>query len=323
VKNMRAGAKLALFVLLTVCIMPAQWVGVKLNLSYAKRLPQRFHKMLCGIVGIQVVVRGTPFREGPCLLASNHNSYLDIPVLGSAVPLSFVAKKEVAAWPFFGTLARLQETVFVDRQRRVKAAATANEIHARIAGGDILVLFPEGTSSDGNRVLPFKSALMGVAQMAVGTGRDATPVRVQPVSITYTKLCGIPMGRQFRPYFAWYGDMELGPHLWEAFSLGPFEVVVEFHAPVTLDEKGDRKSLAVYCQAKSGEGVRRALAGAFSSITAEVNTNSEAAAGSGNTHLPSQSLLGPKPQATLSTLSNGAPRKGLATNSLTWASPAW
>ncbi len=262
-KNVRAGAKLALFVAVAVCIMPAQWLGMKLNLSYAKRLPQRFHKILCGIIGIKVVIRGTPYRDGPCLLASNHNSYLDIPVLGSAVPLSFVAKKEVAAWPFFGTLARLQETVFVDRERRFKAAATANEIHARIAKGDILVLFPEGTSSDGNRVLPFKSALMGVAQMAVGAGEDARPVNVQPVSVTYTKLCGIPMGRQFRPYFAWYGDMDLGPHLWEAFALGPFEVVVEFHEPVTLDEKGDRKALAVYCQEKSAEGVKRALAGSF------------------------------------------------------------
>ena len=280
-KNVRAGAKLALFVAVAICIMPAQWLGMKLNLSYAKRLPQRFHKILCGIIGIKVVIRGTPYRDGPCLLASNHNSYLDIPVLGSAVPLSFVAKKEVAAWPFFGTLARLQETVFVDRERRLKAAATANEIHARIAKGDILVLFPEGTSSDGNRVLPFKSALMGVAQMAVGTGEDARPVNVQPVSVTYTKLCGIPMGRQFRPYFAWYGDMDLGPHLWEAFALGPFEVVVEFHEPVTLGEKGNRKALAIYCQEKSAEGVKRALAGSFPPKTAQIAAREAAPGASG------------------------------------------
>ncbi len=167
----------------------------------------------------------------------------------------------MAAWPFFGTLARLQETVFVDRERRTKAAATANEIHDRIGGGDTLVLFPEGTSSDGNRVLPFKSALMAVAQMAVGTGEDAKPVHVQPVTITYTKLCGMPMGRQFRPYFAWYGDMDLGPHLWEAFGLGPFEVVVEFHDPVTLDAQGNRKKLAAYCEAQVSAGMKRALAG--------------------------------------------------------------
>lgn len=262
-KNVRATAKLILFVLAALCAMPLQWVGLKFNLGYAKRLPTRFHKIWCGIIGIKVEVRGEPFKDGPCLLASNHNSYFDIPVLGSVVPLSFVAKKEVAAWPFFGTLARLQETVFVDRERRTKAAATANEIHQRIAKGDTLVLFPEGTSSDGNRVLPFKSALMAVAQMAVGSGDDAEPVYVQPVSITYTKLCGIPMGRQFRPYFAWYGDMDLGPHLWEAFSLGPFEVVVEFHEPVTIDTQGSRKIIAAYCEGKSGEGVIRALMSSF------------------------------------------------------------
>ena len=273
-KNVRATAKLILFVLAALCAMPLQWVGLKFNLGYAKRLPTRFHKIWCGIIGIKVEVRGKPFKDGPCLLASNHNSYFDIPVLGSVVPLSFVAKKEVAAWPFFGTLARLQETVFVDRERRTKAAATANEIHQRIAKGDTLVLFPEGTSSDGNRVLPFKSALMAVAQMAVGSGDDAEPVYVQPVSITYTKLCGIPMGRQFRPYFAWYGDMDLGPHLWEAFSLGPFEVVVEFHEPVTIDTQGSRKIIAAYCEGKSGEGVNRALMSSFPPKTAELEDGS-------------------------------------------------
>ncbi|MEQ9146267.1 MAG: lysophospholipid acyltransferase family protein [Parvibaculaceae bacterium] len=260
-KNVRAATKLTAFILSALVLIPVQWVGVKLKRPYSKALPRRFHRLLCAIIGIRVVVRGTPYRDGPCLLASNHNSYLDIPVLGSVTPLSFVAKKEVAGWPFFGTLARLQETVFVDRERRTKAAATANEIHQRIAGGDTLVLFPEGTSSDGNRVLPFKSALMAVAQMAVGGGEDPEPVSVQPVSITYTKLCGIPMGRQFRPYFAWYGDMDLGPHLWEAFGLGPFEVVVEFHEPVTLDAHGNRKKLAAYCEQKSAEGVRRSLEG--------------------------------------------------------------
>ncbi len=260
-KNVRAGSKLFLFVMSALMVTPVQWLGVKLGRPYAKTLPIRFHRVLCGIIGIEVTVRGTPFKDGPCLIASNHNSYLDVPVLGSITSMSFVAKKEVAAWPFFGTLARLQETVFVDRERRTKAAATANEIHDRIAGGDTLVLFPEGTSSDGNRVLPFKSALMAVAQMAVGDGEEAKQVHVQPVSITYTKLCGMPMGRQFRPYFAWYGDMDLGPHLWEAFGLGPFEVVVEFHEPVTLETHGNRKKLAAYCEAQSSRGVKRALAG--------------------------------------------------------------
>ncbi len=286
-KNVRAGSKLFLFVMSALMVTPVQWLGVKLGRPYAKTLPIRFHRVLCGIIGIEVTVRGTPFKDGPCLIASNHNSYLDIPVLGSITSMSFVAKKEVAAWPFFGTLARLQETVFVDRERRTKAAATANEIHDRIAGGDTLVLFPEGTSSDGNRVLPFKSALMGVAQMAVGDGEEAKQVHVQPVSITYTKLCGMPMGRQFRPYFAWYGDMDLGPHLWEAFGLGPFEVVVEFHEPVTLDTHGNRKKLAAYCEEQSSMGVKRALAGEVS--PPEPNPSG------GNPELPQESETKPQP----------------------------
>ena len=86
----------------------------------------------------------------------------------------------------------------------------------RLAAGDALILFPEGTSSDGNRVLPFKSALFSAAE----TMQQIEPVAVQPVSIAYTKLDGIPLGRLLRPYFAWYGTTELAPHLWSMIGLG-------------------------------------------------------------------------------------------------------
>ena len=93
------------------------------------------------------------------------------------------------------------------------------------------MLFPEGTSSDGNRVLPFKSALMGAAEAEMA--RRPAHVTVQPVSTAYTGIHGMPMGRENRPLFAWYGDMELVPHLWEALKTGPLDVVVEFHPPLT------------------------------------------------------------------------------------------
>ena len=192
------------------------------------------------------MTRGTP-HDGPCLITANHTSWLDIPIMGALQPSSFVAKSEVAGWPFFGWLAKLQQTVFVERERRTRTAEKRNEIHARIANGDKLILFPEGTSSDGNRVLPV----------------------VQPVSVAYMRLCGFPMGRRFRPYFAWYGDMDLFPHLWQAFSLGPIEIHVEYHKPVTIREIGNRKALAAYCESRCRAGVIAALTGRRADETPE------------------------------------------------------
>lgn len=259
----RAAVLLAGFMLSALILMPVQWAGLKFGLSYADTLPNRYHRFLCWLVGIRVVRRGEPYRKGACLIVANHTSWLDIPVIASLEPCSFVAKSEVAGWPFFGTLAKLQRTVFVERERRTRTTHSRNEIHSRIAEGDRLVLFPEGTSSDGNRVLPFKSALMSVAQLTIVNGEEdrEDDLVVQPLSVAYTKLYGMPMGRYFRPFFAWYGDMELFPHLWEAFSLGPIEVIAEFHEPVTIREIGNRKALAAYCEARCREGLIRALNG--------------------------------------------------------------
>jgi 1-acyl-sn-glycerol-3-phosphate acyltransferase len=260
--QLRAGVLLAGFVLSALLLMPVQAVGLKFNLPYAKKLPNRYHRYLCWLIGIKVVVRGKP-HDGPCLIAANHTSWLDIPILGSLEPSSFVAKSEVAGWPFFGWLAKLQNTVFVERERRTRTAEKRNEIHSRISGGDTLILFPEGTSSDGNRVLPFKSALMSVAQLSI-VNSDADredDLLVQPVSVAYMRLCGLPMGRRFRPFFAWYGDMELFPHLWEAFTLGPIEINVEYHKPVTIREVGNRKALAAYCEDRCRAGLVAALTG--------------------------------------------------------------
>ena len=105
------------------------------------------------------------------------------------------------------------------------------------------MLFPEGTTSDGTRVLPFRSALFGVAQLR----RDEKPIAVQSVAIAYTRLDGIPLGRYWRPLFAWFGDLDLVPHLWQMVCLGETEAVVTFFPPVDIDQLGDRKKLAEFC----------------------------------------------------------------------------
>jgi len=136
-------------------------------------------------------------------------------------------------------------------------AGQRDALGERLREGDNLVLFPEGTSSDGSRVLPFKSSLLAVAEREI----NGQPLTVQPVSIAYTRLDGMPMGRYLRPFFAWYGDMDLAGHLWHAVGLGRVTVVVEFHDPVTLEQFGSRKALSDHCYEVVSRGVAAALAG--------------------------------------------------------------
>jgi 1-acyl-sn-glycerol-3-phosphate acyltransferase len=252
--TLRAAVLLAAFLIVTFLLIPVQWLGLVFRLRYVRSFPHAYHRFVARLFGIHIRVLGAPAQGA--LLVANHTGWLDIVIFSAVMPLSFVAKSEVASWPFFGTLARLQRTVFVTRARRSETGAARDDIRDRLLAGDTLVLFPEGTSSDGNGVLPFKSALLGAAE-AMSEGRHVT---VQPVSTAYTGIHGIPMGRENRPLFAWYGDMELVPHLWEALKAGPLDVVVEFHPPLSLDVM-NRKELAKAAESLVRAGQMRALAG--------------------------------------------------------------
>jgi lyso-ornithine lipid O-acyltransferase len=162
--------------------------------------------------------------QAPVLLVSNHVSWLDIPLLSTVMPSSFIAKREVGTWPFFRNLAKLQRTVFVDRDRRYTTGVKRAEIAARLQAGDSLVLFPEGTSSDGMQVLPFKSSYFGAV--------EDLDVAVVPVTISYG---GPPR------FHAWFGDMDLLPHIWAVLKSGPINARITVHRPLA---KKDRKALA-------------------------------------------------------------------------------
>ena len=239
-----------------------QWLALRFEWSLADTLTVQYARALCKLMGIRVETFGRPCKEHGVLLAANHMSYLDMPVLAGVIPVAFVAKSEVAKWPVFGTLSHLARTVFVERERRSKAGLQRDRIRERLEQGGTIVLFPEGTSSDGNRVLPFKSALLASADaMVLENDGSKRRVLVQPVSIAYTRLHGIPMGREFRPFVAWYGDMDLAPHLWEAFCRGPIDVMVHYHPPLTVDQFPSRKELTAECERLVAEGVAHALAG--------------------------------------------------------------
>lgn len=253
----------ATFVVLVMAVVsavgiPLQWISLKLGLPSRRWIPWLFHKIALGVIGVRVTVRGRPSRERPLLFVSNHSSWLDILVLTSIVPVIFIAKSEIARWPLFGLFAKLQRSVFVDRARRQATGEVNREIAARLAEGDPVVLFGEGTAGDGNRVMPFRSALLGALREAL-SGNGARGY-VQPVSIAYTHLHGLPMGRQHRTRAAFYGEMSLTAHLKQVLREGAIDVVVSFGEPLEAEPGIDRKQLASFTE----DAVRRMTIAALS-----------------------------------------------------------
>ncbi|PKU23387.1 1-acyl-sn-glycerol-3-phosphate acyltransferase [Telmatospirillum siberiense] len=251
--------RLCAFVLWMLALVPAvALLGASGLVGPCRSVALFFWRGAVHILGIRLIVRGTPCPDRPLLFVANHASYLDIAVIGALVPAAFVAKQEVGQWPGIGFLAKLGRTVFIERRARRSKVQKDLMIGRLLELGESLVLFPEGTSNDGNRVLPFKSALLSVAEARLPDGR---PLPVQPLSLAYTHLGGLPMGRGWRPYYAWYGDMELAPHLWTMLGLGRVTVEVDFYPAVTLDQFGSRKALADHCHDVIRRGVVDALAG--------------------------------------------------------------
>ena len=256
ISHIRAAVRLLACMVWFAVLIPVQAVNLALRLNFARKWPVTVYRVFNRLLGIGLKVAGRPVKQGPVLYVVNHTSYADIAVLGALLEGCFVAKAEVAGWPLFGLCAKISGTVFIDRNPRL-AARQSEVLKERLTAGDNLILFPEGTSSDGNFVLPFRSALFSAATVRIG-GRAVT---VQPVSVAYTHLDGIPMGRHLRPFFAWYGDMDMGPHLWQLLGIGRSRVEVRFHDPVSIDRFASRKAMSAWCHATIAAGVARSLTG--------------------------------------------------------------
>ena len=252
----RAISNLITLLIWTALLLPVQVVAVASKLRAAESLPMLYHRGVAWIIGMRIEIQGDASPDRPTLFVVNHASWLDITVIDALLKGSFVAKHEVASWPLFGLLAKLQQTVFVERERQ-RTLQQRDTMVERLRSGQNLVLFPEGTSGDGNHVLPFKSGLFSAAEEKIGE----RCVTVQPVTIAYVGLNGMPMGRKHRPTFAWYGDMALLPHLWGVLCAGPSTVAVEFHEPVTIASFDSRKALAAHCHDAVAAGLSQALSG--------------------------------------------------------------
>jgi lyso-ornithine lipid O-acyltransferase len=230
-----------LLILATLIGVPLQWISIKLDLPTLRLIPMYYHRVCLKLFGVRVEVRGEPTEKRPLLFIANHSSWLDHLILSATTPVVFIAKKEIASWPVFGLLAKLQRSVFVDRARRQETGTVNQEISTRLTGGDPVVLYGEGTTGDGNRILPFRSALLGAMSMTVGKGETGY---LQPVSIAYTRLQGLPMGRQHRPVAAWFGDTSISKHIGRVLKMGGIDAVVTFGPAIAVTPEMDRKSVA-------------------------------------------------------------------------------
>lgn len=201
-------------------------------------------KIVLKIIGLRVDLMGLPMK-GPGAVVANHSSWLDIIVLNARKRIYFVSKSEVANWPGIGWLARATGTVFIERNRS-KAIEQANVFQHRLQAGHRLLFFPEGTSSDGLQVLPFKTSLFA----AFITPELKDILSLQPVSVTYHA----PRGAD-RRFYGWWGDMDFGPHILRVLaSTQQGYVALTYHPPLKVGDFNDRKSLAQACEAQVRAG---------------------------------------------------------------------
>jgi 1-acyl-sn-glycerol-3-phosphate acyltransferase len=246
--KIKASLKISLFLGLCLLVVPTQFVYLLFVKGYsAYTIPHLWQLGVCKVFGIKVTVKGAAISRHQTVYCSNHTSYLDIPAIGSVLKASFVAKSEVEKWPVFGFLSKLQQTIFISR-RRHDAQKGAEKIKEALGGGKNIILFPEGTSSDGQGLLPMKAAMLSPL---VGLNE----AYIQPFTIVIRKVDGQDVNgsdqeQALRDLYAWYGEMELAPHLWLFSQTKGAEIDLIFHDPISAQAVDDRKRLVAHCEEK-------------------------------------------------------------------------
>ncbi|MEM7295121.1 MAG: 1-acyl-sn-glycerol-3-phosphate acyltransferase [Pseudomonadota bacterium] len=236
---------LALLLMLRVLERPIHGIAR----PWTPKITQFVCKSAFLILGMTHVIHGEPM-QGPGAVVGNHASWLDIFAYNARQPIYFVSKAEVAHWPAIGWLARATGTVFV-RRNRAEAHKQRDLLLRHLSDGHLLLFFPEGTSTDGLRVLNFKSTLFEPFFMSSAVSQQF----VQPVTIIYRS----PVGASLR-FYGWWGDMAFGPHLLKTLA-APRQgcVDVYYHQPMRISDFSDRKALAVQCEAVVRDCLERQL----------------------------------------------------------------
>ena len=227
--------KFFIFVFLTIFLIFLKTFLQFVSKRASQKIVQIFHKLLLWLININVEVVGkSDLNNVPKLYVSNHLSYLDIPVLGSIVKGRFIAKEEISKWPVIGYLSKVGNTIFINRNLRF-LKTNKSIIFDYISRGDNVILFPEGTTSDGIRVIRFKSSLL--------TSLEKKNILIQPIVVKYKSINGMPLNRWLKPIIAWYGDMDLTPHLVNILKLFSIKAKIIFLPTLNGRDFTNRKDM--------------------------------------------------------------------------------
>ncbi len=206
--------------------------------SAARADIRRFMARISQRLVARIEMGGAPDGGPGTLYVANHVSWLDIPVLGGALDASFISKADVQGWPLIGRLSRRTGTIFIAREARQQAGHQVRLIGDRLAAGESLILFPEGTTSDGLSVLDFRSSLFEAARQAR---------RIQPIAICYAGADGHPLEDAMLAKVGWFGDEPLGPNLARVAGMALSAQIRR--APCITPVPGEcRKVLAARCR---------------------------------------------------------------------------
>lgn len=225
--------------------VPLQRLARRRGWALARLIPPFFARTTCALLGLRFRFEGEELGGKPRMIVSNHVSWSDILVLSSRETPCFVAKSEVAGWPLLGAFARVQDTIFVRRDNRADVPRVNAAMAVKMMEGEDVLLFGEGTSSDGDGVLSFKPSHFAAARDLLRLYPQVAAVTVQPAAIAYTHAQGKKLDAAGRRRLAWFGDADLAPHIWLLLKSAPVECVVRFGAPLSFANDSDRKTIAL------------------------------------------------------------------------------
>ncbi len=248
---------LSIIIILILLILPIQIILNIFNLRLKYSAPYYFFKLLNYFMGVNIELDQESINhlrnknDVGNLYVSNHVSFFDITTIGSLIKSSFIAKKEVKAMGIFGLLAILNNTFFIDNTKATKALGYSNEIQKKLLKGQNLILFPEGTTSDGSGIKTFKSSFFESvnSKYTCPNSGEEKYIRVQPITLSYLKKSGLPMGTAIRREIAWIGDNSSIIEIMKNYLMSAnVSISIKIHDPVTIEDFGDRKKLSAHCE---------------------------------------------------------------------------
>ena len=246
---------LFLLVLIIAISIPIQIICNAIGFKLKKLYPLFFYQLIKITIGININFNKAKFnkRKNGVLYIANHVSWFDIICLGTLLNARFVAKKEVSKMGIFGFLAKLSNTFFIDNENKIKIIEYNNIIRKKLQKGENFIIFPEGTTSDGNGIINFKSSMLECAF------DESNQINIQPISICYSKLNNIPMGIYLRRNIAWVGDTSMVAAMANFLRSGRITVDIIFHELMSISNFKNRKELASYCENQILSGLNKTL----------------------------------------------------------------